>query len=135
MRRLCALLALVLISACNGDSTSPSSGLGTYALQTVNDTEIPFLIDTDNSTYSTYITGDVLVLKGDNTYTETVSLVDQFTDGSNDEYTESYSGTWTRTGSTITLTDSDDNTTLTGTLEGTALTIIVEGLTLIYVKQ
>ena len=136
MRRLAAsilLLAAVTLSAC-GDSTGPGLGLGaptgTYTLQTINGTALPYTVD-DGAGTVVVILSDAFTLQDGGRFTETFSL--RVTEnGTTTTETNTNAGAWTLAGTAVRLTFDVDGLSVSGTLSGGVLTIVDEGLSLVY---
>ncbi len=91
--------ALAAFAACN-DSTSPGTQLagGSYALQTVNGSNLPYTYPAGSSTVT--IQSDVYTLNNDGSYTETIS--EMISNGvTSTPNTDSEAGTWVQSGSTV----------------------------------
>jgi len=104
MRKLIALAAIVATatSCLNTDTnTGPLVGdlAGTYALQTMNGTALPFSIVSHDTTV--LIDTDVLTLGANGDWTETVTY--RQTAGTNQTTNESFSlaGIWVRSGNSV----------------------------------
>ena len=104
MRKLIALAAIVATatSCLNTDTnTGPLVGdlAGTYALQTMNGTALPFSIVSHDTTV--LIDTDVLTLGSNGDWTETVTY--RQTAGANQTTNESFSlaGIWVRSGNSV----------------------------------
>lgn len=134
MRKLLAavllLLASVAVTACS-DSTGPESAEGTYTLATVNGSSLPAVVFQVGSDKLEVVAG-TLTLSSNSSFTGSLTIRETFQGTTNTE-TESGTGTYTRSGNTITFNSGDDETA-TGTLSGNTLTISDEGLTLVYRK-
>lgn len=138
MRKLMILALAVTtatLSACGGkDSTGPDSIAGTYTLTTVNNAQLPFTTSQD-ATYKAEILASSITLRDDKTFTW--SLTGRSTDnGIVDQGTDSFSGTYTITGSTLTLKDPEGSTT--ATLGDGVITMVIDGpagrFTLVFVR-
>ncbi|HEX7981734.1 MAG TPA: hypothetical protein VF461_24215 [Gemmatimonadaceae bacterium] len=73
MRRFVALLAVVLLAACNTEidqSTSPSSVVGTYELRSYGGRSLPTVVSTDAGGVTEVLSGE-LVIGADNSWSET----------------------------------------------------------------
>ncbi len=118
--------------ACGGDSTAPAASIaGTYALQTVNSAPLPFTVIAITD-YKLEILSDSYQIRDDGTYSGTTQFRETQS-GTVTVNSENSSGTYTRSGSSITLTDSVDPTyKITGTLDGGKFTVTVEGFVLVY---
>ena len=135
MRKALIAAAAMALLACGGDSTGPAvSAAGTWNLQTVNNSPLPFTAAfVANPLYKLEIVSDVFVARPDGTYTET--FTERETDGttvtttSNDD-----TGTWVQHGTAVTLTSSDQTIT-SASISGNTITVSTQGLVLVYKKQ
>jgi hypothetical protein len=132
--RILLVAALALVSACGGgdDPTSPNDSFaGTYTLRTINGSNLPYTV-VQVGADKLEITDDAITLNDGGTWTEsghyretengvvtTTSIVD--------------AGTYTRTGTAITLA-SPTTGTVSGTVSGGTLTVSLEGLSAVYRK-
>jgi hypothetical protein len=123
-----ATICFVTASCGGGDkSTGPTVVAGTYTLQTVNNSPLPFTTSED-ATYKAEILSWVITLKDDNTYSDIFH--GRSTDnGQVADNTLTSSGTYTQTGSTLNLFDPVENSNLEATIQGNTLAIVVEGPT------
>ena len=124
MRRITiAVLALGMAACTNSSTTGPSGSLsGTYRLQTINGSPVPY-------TFASGVTlqSDVLTLSSNGNYSDAA----QYSDGRlivEQGYYNNYNGA-------ITFTDQSNNNNYQGSISGTVLTEIVSGLTEVYQKQ
>ena len=132
MRRFVALLAFAALAACGGDSsTSPGVVTGTYNLRTVNGSPLPYTVIQIGAD-KIEITGDVIILNEGGTFTETTS---QRTteNGVVTTSTIDDAGTYTLTGTAITLT-SQESGSISGAVSGGTMTLTLEGLAAVYSK-
>lgn len=127
------LLALALdIGGCSSPS-EPHAGIeGVYSLQTINGSSLPYLIaqigaDKDE------ITGSSLTIAAGGSFTLTIS-VRHTRNGVTTTESPSGVGTWSQTGSAVTLTPSTGSGALTGSMSGNTLTIVDEKATWVYRK-
>jgi hypothetical protein len=118
-----ALLLSGLLTACGDDSTGPSSIFGTYTLVSVNGEGLPWEPEPGFELIAGWIR-----LNSDSTYT--VSLTADIGSG---PVTETDTGTFTVTGSTIDLIEGLF-ATATATVSGNTLTIHVDSDTLVFRK-
>ena len=126
----------VATAACGGDSsTGPSSSVaGSYALQTVNSQSLPFVIQ-DDVTGKVEILSDSYSVTANGAYTNQ-TVVRTTLNGAASTQSISSSGTYTRSGNSITLTDSSDPTDkVTATVSASAMTISVDGFVLVYQRS
>ncbi len=128
------MIALVA-AGCGGDSaTNPSASIaGTYSLKTVNGVALPFT-EFQQGTNKQELLADVFVLSDGGSFTQ--STTERIT--TNGQVTNQVTpdaGTFTVSGSTITLKFRSDNSMVSGTLGNGTITISDQGLTGIYQKQ
>ena len=135
MRRfLLACSALVLLG-CGSDSTGPdASVVGTWDLQTVNNSALPFTLQVDpNTNTRVEVISDQYVVHNGGTYDETFTTrTTSGTQVTEDPLTDA--GTWTVHGNTVNLIASDGSA-LVGTVNGDHITAAIAGFTLVYVKE
>lgn len=119
-----ALAATSIVLAACGDSSGPPANItGTYTLETVNNAQLPFTTDEDE-TYKAEILASAITLRADKTYTW------DFTGRSTDygvptTNTDTFTGTYSVSGSTITLNDPESYAT--ATLSTDTITMVIEG--------
>lgn len=131
MRHLRALvpaaLALALASCGSSDPTAPSVSLtGTYTLQTVNGSTLPFTLAS-----GAVLVGDHLTVNGDGTYAD----VTQYAAAGGGYTSQTEYGTYDNNNGAITFNDQTDNISYQASLSGSVLTEIVAGLTEAYKKD
>ena len=115
-RRLAVLGLMAMTMAMAGcddddDPTAPANISGTYTLRTVNGSAPPVTL-VNVTGYKLEIMSATITITGtgsSGTYSETTNWRET-TNGVPDEYPETYTGTWTRSGNTVTFTDQDDDT-------------------------
>lgn len=133
MRKLFVLAALAFTAACGDSSTSVSSISGTYNLQTVNGSSLPYVFQAANPKIE--IISEQLVLSSNSTF----SLTDQErttpTGGSPTTQAFTETGTWTLSGSTITVVFASDASRSSGTVSGNTISIAETGFNLVFLKQ
>lgn len=113
--------ALLTSAACGGDSpTAPATISGTFTLRTFNGTPLPVVL-TDGDPALTLV-GDTLVMSGNGTY-RTAVVLEETSAGQTTTTVESSSGTYRRSGSSLTFTDASDGTTVTGSIVGATIVI------------
>lgn len=132
MRKLLALVALAAVAACGGDaSTSPISATvgGSYSLRTINGTAVPFIVAQVGAD-KVEITDDIVILNDGGTWTESGHTR---TTQNGQVSTQSFvdAGTFTRTGTAITLVSSSTGS-MSGSLNGGTLTVTDQGLVAVY---
>lgn len=125
---LLAALVFTLV-ACGGDkATGPQSVTGSYTLRTVNGGGLPGVVYQDTQ-QKFEVTDGTLVLAGDNTWQGTLGarITDLTTNQAQSFPALALSGgTYTLTGSTLTLKDPVDGLTFTGTVSGGTMTVNVD---------
>jgi hypothetical protein len=133
-----ALAATVIAAvACGGDSaTAPAPTIaGAYALKTVNSAPLPYLVLDDPNFGKIGIVADTYTLTDNGTYTG-VTQVRTTLNGASSVDNLPSAGSYTKSGTSVTLTDSIDPTDkVSGTLNGSTLTISVEGFVLVYQRS
>lgn len=131
MKRFLLCLAVLMLAACGGDSTSPTTRVsGTWHLRSINGTSLPYTFPPDNGTTAT-VTGSTLTLSDNGSYNEVVSLRLVSANATNNA-TVTEVGTWTANGGAITFNDNTDQATYQGSVSGNTLTEIVGGFTEVY---
>jgi hypothetical protein len=132
MRRFVALLVFATAVACGGDSTSPSATVsGTYTLQNVNGSQLPFTVF-DVGTEKYEILTDAVILNEGGTWTE--SGTDRSTvSGQVTTSTITDAGTYTLNGTAITFVSAQSGTT-NGSVGSGTLTITDQGIVAVYQK-
>ncbi|MCY7380907.1 MAG: hypothetical protein LH467_16425 [Gemmatimonadaceae bacterium] len=127
------MLPLFALLACGGDgSTSPGASIaGAYSLTTVNGAPLPFVAQ-QAGTYKYEITADTYTLADGATWTE-VRADRTTSNGAITTSTKSDAGTWSRNGTSITLT-SPANGAVSGTVSGNTLTLSSAGNTMVFTK-
>lgn len=136
MRRLLSLtLALALIACGDDDSTSaPTSAsvAGTWNLQTVNGSALPFTLSAASPKIELLSSSVNVTANG--TWTSTTqtrtTIGTQATTASSTQ-----SGTYTLSGSAVSIRSTDGTTVQAGTVSGNTLTLAQTGLTFVYQKQ
>ena len=131
MRRLrplgFAAFTLALVSCGSSDPTAPGVSLtGTYTLQTVNGSTLPYT--TQNGAL---LVGDQLTINGDGSYFD----VAQYAAPNGGTVSQTESGTYANNNGAIVFYDQTDNITYQGSLSGSVLTEVVAGLTEAYRKN
>ena len=140
MRKLLLIPALALLGACGdktggaADVTDPSSGIaGTYTLQTVNGTSLPF-VTFQLGNDKVEVTAGSAQLNSDNTYSYSITLTDT-TAGTVTTTIDTGTGTYTVTGTTIQFSDPGDGSgAFTGSISGNTITVVVDGDTFGFTK-
>ena len=140
MRRYAAVAALAaaLIAAtgCGSDSNAPDrSHVGLYDMVSIDGDPLPATIF-DTPGYTIQVTQGSLALNANNSFVESMTIIETV-DGTQGPF-ESVSclGSYTRSGSTITLTtpetDSCIGQRVTGTLSGRTVTVDYDGTTIVF---
>lgn len=133
MRKLLVLLSLVAAAACGDSATSAASVAGTYNLQTVNGSPLPFLEQPSGPKIE--LLSEQLVLTSSGTFTITDQERTTPTGGSPSTQTLTFSGTYTLSGNTATFVVTNTPGTTIGTFSGSILTISERGFLAVYQKQ
>ena len=124
MRRSIGAVLVALLVACGGDATGPNASVaGSYSLKTVNGANVPVVVFQDAQEKDELTAGNIS-LSTNNSWTGTLTV--RFTDlsnGASDTETAPAHGTYTTSGSSITLTDALDGSQLTGSVASGTLTI------------
>ena len=119
MRRLCSLLLVVAAAGCGSDkSTAPKRLEGTYTLRTVNGSNLPVVLydDPANGQHADLISGS-MTMTSSNTFTAPWSF--RITDnGTTGNYSETCTGTFTRTGNHIVMDEVDNGSFCGGQFDG-----------------
>ena len=135
MRRLLLACTAVALLGCGGDSTGPAaSAEGTWNLQTVSGSSLPFTFQTSPTKQE--IISDQYVLNAGGTYSEffTIRETDNGTVTTTD-FTDD--GTWSQSGNQVSLASSNDGT-LVATINGSGDIVTVNlggGVILVYARQ
>ena len=115
--------AAVLACGDSGESTSPESIEGVYALQTINGGGLPAIVYEDEAAKVEIVAGAITLGPGTKW---SISLTARATvDADVSTNTETLDGTWSRSGSTLTLTSADGDVE-TLVLSGSTLTMQAE---------
>jgi hypothetical protein len=105
-----AALAIGMAACTNNDTTSPTTSLsGNYSLRTVNGSPLPYTFSDGNT-----ITSDVLTIRDDGTFSESV----QFSDG----VVQVFQGFYSANNGAISFTDQDSGANSSGSVSGSVLT-------------
>ena len=140
MRSHAAVLALAVTlfaaAGCGSDSNAPDmSHVGLYAMTSVDGDPLPTTV-IDMPGYSLQITQGSMALNGNNTFVEGITSVETIDGTAGAPEAVSCLGTYTRSGSTITLTTPETDVCIglrvTGTLNGRTLTVDYEGTTIVF---
>jgi hypothetical protein len=118
--------SLVGVNACGGSdsATGPNTSInGNYALQTYNGANLPAVFFLD-ATERDELTGGSINLNADKTWSGTLALrTTAIPSGAVLTFSLPFSGTYTNTGSSITLTDASDDSKIAGTVSAGSLTL------------
>jgi hypothetical protein len=121
MRRIFLIGLALGFTACLGGTTGPVSVVGTYNLQTVNGSPLPYTYPN-----GVVLQSEVLTLKADGTFTDVATRV-----GS----AASDAGIFTNFSGTVTFSDETINQVYQGQLSGNTMTTVVGGFTQRFLKQ
>jgi hypothetical protein len=129
------LAFLTLTLACSNDSTGPTqtSVAGTWNLQSVNGTALPFVL-AQTGTNKVEITADVLTVTSSGSFTE-ITTVRTTQNGSATTQTSPDAGSYVLNGNNVTFQFQSDGSVGSGTVAGSTLTVSNTGLSLIYKKS
>jgi hypothetical protein len=138
MRRLLtsavAALSFTMFVACGSDNTiapQPLSMAGTWNLQSINGTVLPFILQAANPMAE--LVDDHMVVLEDGTFTETYNI--RLTDGATVQTLPgSDSGTLRLSGTAVTVTYSD-GTPGAGNMSATSMSVTIAGFTLVFARQ
>jgi lipocalin-like protein len=135
MRRLVLALSAASLLAC-GDSTGPSSAVGTWNLVSVNGSGLPFTIFQVGTTYKLELMSEQFVAHENGSYTATATTREN-DNGRITTTTENAFGTWSQSGNAVTLIDGSDGTASTGTISGNTITAddAENGFTAVFRRQ
>ncbi|HEY5087156.1 MAG TPA: hypothetical protein VII66_07375 [Gemmatimonadaceae bacterium] len=121
-RSLAVVVALAALAACT-DNTSPVTQLsgGSYSLQTVNGTNVPYTYTSGSTTIT--IQSDIYTLNNDGTYSESISEI--ISNGfSSSPASDGESGTWSQNGNAVVFAPSystqNNYSQYTGALSGSS---------------
>src|SRR5262245_42183221 len=133
MRRL-LVVALSLIAACGGDSTTGPTVqeqiAGTWTLSTVNGAPLPFII-AQSGANKLELLSDVFVVASTGSFTQT-STVRSTISGVVSTQSVADAGTYTVNGTAITLHFNSDGSTGTASWSGNTMTTTDAGVALVY---
>src|SRR5262245_21206057 len=135
MRRL-LVLALSLVAACGGDSTTgppvQEQIAGTWTLSTVNGAPLPFTI-AQTGTNKIEILSDVFVVVSTGSFTQTTTVRSTI-NGVVSTQSVADAGTYTVNGTAITLHFNSDGSTGTASWSGNTMTTTDGGIALVYLR-
>jgi hypothetical protein len=135
MRRLIALaLALTVVACGSDDSTAPSNSsiAGTWSLQTINGSPLPFTLAPAPTKIE--ILSATAIINSNGTWTSSSQTRTTLGTQAPTTTTETDNGTYTISGSTIALRSSD-GTVESGTISGNTFTQVESGFTFVFKKQ
>jgi hypothetical protein len=137
LRRFVPLVALAVAVACGSDSnTQPTFATiaGTWNLQTVNGTPLPFTIS-QTANDKVEVVSDVVTATPTGTYTEVIQVRETL-NGQATVTTVPDAGSYTINGSAITLS-SPQSGSVTGTLSGNndTFTAVEDGFVYVFTRQ
>jgi hypothetical protein len=118
--RALGVLLTAAVVACGGDSTGPESIEGTYTLETINARALPVVVQQD-AVAKVEVTAGAITLGPGTRWS--IGLTARTTAGADiSTMSVTLDGTWTRSGSILTLT-TDDGDSETVVLSGRTLTL------------
>lgn len=128
LAQITGLIGLAIAAACSSDVTSPTkpnapTPNGNYTISTVNGKALPVALAQDAS-YMYEVTAGMLALTSDGKFS-IMTTYRQTIPGNVSTFVDSTGGTWSISGTTVTLTNSADGTTDTATWATTQLTFVV----------
>ena len=135
-RRFVSCMLMAVVAACGGDSSTqptPASVVGTWNLQTVNGSVLPYLVPQDDFE-AVELTSDVLTVDAKGTFTQ-VSKFRVTQDGEWSMEFEPDSGSYQVNGTAVTFTYDSDRSSGIASLAGNTLTFSAAGFALVYKKQ
>jgi hypothetical protein len=114
------MVVAVSMAACGSDSSVAPSGppaptvlttpAGSYDISTINAKSLPVAIFSDTGGYTFEVTSGTLILTADGKYSTKLGMR-QTIAGKVDQFTDSTGGTWVLSGTTVTFTNSQDQST------------------------
>jgi|SRR5437867_195392 len=126
LKRWTAMAAGVLIAAAacgGGDSTSPNGVTGTYTLRSVNGIKVP-AVAFQSLTEKDEVTGGSITLNSDRSWSAALNVrVTELQSGGSATFSAPFNGTYTTSGTSITITEASTGSHLGGTIGGGALTL------------
>jgi hypothetical protein len=136
MRSLFLTIAALSLLACGGDSTGPTaSAVGTWDLQTIDGSPLPFTIfELASPPDKLEVTSDTFVASSNGTYSETATLRE--TQGTTvTTQTQTDTGTWTQNNAAITLTSDSDGSSSSAAISGDVITASVSGDVFVFARR
>lgn len=132
--RATLLLVLALLVGCGDDGTGPGGSIvGTWSLQSVNGTNLPFVI-AQTGQNKTELTGDVYSVLAGGAFTQ-VTTIRTTINGAVTNQTITDSGSYTQNGTAVTFFFASDGSSVTGAVSGSTITMADDGVSGIYRKQ
>jgi hypothetical protein len=128
------LAVLAVLTACRGDSgarTGPDDSIaGLYTLQTGNGNTLPWRFLVFGSDWSEITSGSVR-LDSDGTYSIRFDyrLMES---GQQSTFSETFGGTYVRSGNAVTFTDSSDGSTAPGVVSGNQISVRDDGIVYVF---
>ena len=126
---------LCVLAACGSDSgTNPNNAAidGTYTLQTVNGSPLPFTIQSGANSLT--LTKDVLTVGSNGSWTESIDYTETF-NGQTSSGTDADGGSWTRAGSSVTFySNVTSGNAYTGTFSNDMLTLGAGGFVQVFTR-
>jgi hypothetical protein len=136
MRRLILAIGAVSLLACgDSDPSGPGSASaeGTWDLITINGSPLPFTVIELAGSYRFEVISDRFVAHSSGTWTETFTYRET-EEGVVTTTTETDVGTWSQSGSNVTVTASDGRVT-TVTISGDRITLSEGGFVSVYARD
>ncbi len=138
---LCVFTVLATTSACGDSSTDPAGGIeGTYILQSVNGQSLPatlFQLTIGDVTFEERLVAGQITLTS-STYSGSLTTQSRENGVVVDSEVDNFGGTYTRSGNTLTLRDSDGDEDVIVTIAGNRLTAALNAdgisFTLVFAK-
>ena len=119
MRRLASILFILVAAGCGGDkSTAPKRLEGTYTLRALGGSSLPVtVIDDPANSFKGEIVGGSITLNSGGTFSAPWSF--RLTDhGVVNNYSETCTGTFTRTGNHVVMVETDNGSFCGGDFDG-----------------
>jgi hypothetical protein len=135
MRRFLTAITLVALVACGGSdsATAPANSIaGVWSLTTINGAVLPYVVDQAGAD-KVELTADVVTFAAAGTFTHT-STARTTVSGQATTSSIADAGTYTVSGTTVTIRSNSDGSTSTGTWAVNTLTIVEEGFTFVYTR-
>lgn len=134
---LAVLLPALLTTACSGlDTTAPSSTasvIGNWSLQTVNDAQLPYLMDRSGADKSE-LTADTFTLIGSGQFTQ-VSQVRVTSAGQVTTQPVLQAGAFTSNKGAVSVLFAGSTEAIQGSVSATTLALPINGFAFVYKKQ